>query len=58
MRKSYVVTLLAALLWVVVAFALHDYWRKDRQVNISNKLPVKILKFCLLKQLKDKRYSM
>ncbi|MFH0290003.1 diguanylate cyclase [Vibrio owensii] len=29
MRKSYVVTLLAALLWVVVAFALHDYWRKD-----------------------------
>lgn len=29
MRKSYVVTLLAALLWIVVAFALHDYWRKD-----------------------------
>ncbi|MDK9777656.1 MULTISPECIES: tetratricopeptide repeat-containing diguanylate cyclase [Vibrio] len=29
MRKSYVVTLLAALLWAVVAFALHDYWRDD-----------------------------
>ncbi|CAH1577676.1 tetratricopeptide repeat-containing diguanylate cyclase [Vibrio rotiferianus] len=33
MRKSYVVTLLAALLWAVVAFALHDYWRDDTSVQ-------------------------
>ena len=33
MRKSYVVTLLAALLWAVVAFALHDYWRDDKSVQ-------------------------
>ena len=33
MRKSYVVTLLAALLWAVVAFALHDYWRDDTPVQ-------------------------
>jgi diguanylate cyclase (GGDEF)-like protein len=32
-RKSYVVTLLAALLWAVVAFALHDYWRDDTSVQ-------------------------
>jgi len=32
-RKSYVVTLLAALLWAVVAFALHDYWRDDTPVQ-------------------------
>lgn len=31
MRKSYVVTLLAALLWAVVA--LHDYWRDDTSVQ-------------------------
>ncbi|WP_440889425.1 diguanylate cyclase [Vibrio sp. WZ-1] len=39
MRKSYVVTLLAALLWAVVAFALHDYWRNGTSVEKTDPSP-------------------
>jgi tetratricopeptide (TPR) repeat protein len=38
-RKSYVVTLLAALLWAVVAFALHDYWRNGTSVEKTDQSP-------------------